>query len=347
MLAFFLAVGLGAHALDEFRSRPLATRISDVWPMSIAMFSLAGALAIGVVASVTISLWAAPFVLFGGFIVVAYNLEWWSGRFHSDMWFGLAWGAFPALVGYWANAERLDIQANLDKSVGLHHQHLGELRFLQGDQAAGQRELEQAIALQETSRIAYAEAHDGKDFFKARYNAFIANVLLMDAGIDAEAHEAQALTELEALLAADVVPTDLRATIIEMLTKTDPDAGPQGITTFLIEKDFPGFSVAQKLDKLGMRGSETGELVFQDCEVPAENVLGTLGEGVNVLMSGLDFERTVLAAGPLGIMAAAMDIVMPYIHERRQFGKPIGTFQLMQGKLADMYVAMNAARAYV
>ncbi len=113
VLAFFLAVGLGAHALDEFRSRPLATRISDGWLMSIAMFSLAGALAVGVVASVTISLWAAPFVLFGGFIVVAYNLEWWSGRFHSDLWFGLAWGAFPALVGYWANAERLDVPALL------------------------------------------------------------------------------------------------------------------------------------------------------------------------------------------------------------------------------------------
>ena len=113
VLAFFLAVGLGAHALDEFRSRPLATRISNVRLMSIAVISISGALAIGVVASVTISLWAVPFVLFGGFIVVAYNLEWWSGRLHSDMWFSLAWGAFPALVGYWANAERLDIQALL------------------------------------------------------------------------------------------------------------------------------------------------------------------------------------------------------------------------------------------
>ncbi len=138
-----------------------------------------------------------------------------------------------------------------------------------------------------------------------------------------------------------------QANTVIVYAKTDPDAGPHGITAFVIEKDFPGYSVAQKLDNLGMRGSETGELVFQDCQVPEENVLGTLGEGVNVLMSGLDFERTVLAAGPLGIMAAAMDIVMPYVHERRQFGKPIGTFQLMQGKIADMYVAMNAARAYV
>src|SRR5262249_15996035 len=110
---------------------------------------------------------------------------------------------------------------------------------------------------------------------------------------------------------------------------------------------FAGFSIGQKLDKLGMRGSETGELVFQDCEVPEENVLGGVGQGVKVLMSGLDFERTVLAAGPLGLMQAALDVVLPYAHERKQFGKPIGEFQLMQGKLADMYVALNASRAYV
>ncbi|MES0809200.1 isovaleryl-CoA dehydrogenase [Roseibium sp. SCPC15] len=129
--------------------------------------------------------------------------------------------------------------------------------------------------------------------------------------------------------------------------KTDPDAGPKGITAFLVEKDFPGFSVAQKLDKLGMRGSETGELVFQNCEVPEENVLGEVGKGVNVLMSGLDYERAVLAAGCIGIMQAAMDVVIPYVHEREQFGKPIGTFQLVQGKIADMYVAMNATKSYV
>ncbi|MEP4768414.1 MAG: isovaleryl-CoA dehydrogenase [Roseibium sp.] len=129
--------------------------------------------------------------------------------------------------------------------------------------------------------------------------------------------------------------------------KTNPDAGPKGITAFLVEKGFPGFSVAQKLDKLGMRGSETGELVFQNCEVPEENVLGEVGKGVNVLMSGLDYERTVLAAGAVGIMQAAMDIVIPYVHEREQFGKPIGTFQLVQGKVADMYVSMNASKSYV
>lgn len=129
--------------------------------------------------------------------------------------------------------------------------------------------------------------------------------------------------------------------------KTDPNAGPKGITAFLVEKTFPGFSVAQKLDKLGMRGSHTGELVFENCEVPEENILGGLNKGVHVLMSGLDYERAVLAAGPLGIMDAAMDIVVPYVHERKQFGQAIGEFQLMQGKLADMYTTMNACKAYV
>ncbi len=137
------------------------------------------------------------------------------------------------------------------------------------------------------------------------------------------------------------------AQVIVVYAKTDPDAGARGITAFLVETGFKGFRVAQKLDKLGMRGSSTGELVFEDCEVPEENVLGQLGRGVNVLMSGLDYERTVLAAGPLGIMQAAMDVVIPYIHERKQFGQPIGEFQLIQGKVADMYTEMNAARAYV
>ena len=137
------------------------------------------------------------------------------------------------------------------------------------------------------------------------------------------------------------------AQVIVVYAKTDPAAGARGITAFLVETGFKGFKVAQKLDKLGMRGSSTGELVFEDCEVPAENVLGQVGRGVNVLMSGLDFERAVLAAGPIGIMQAAMDIVVPYVHERRQFGQPIGTFQLIQAKLADMSTEMNAAKAYV
>lgn len=137
------------------------------------------------------------------------------------------------------------------------------------------------------------------------------------------------------------------ADVLVVYAKTDPAAGARGITAFLVEKGFKGFSTAQKLDKLGMRGSDTGELVFQDCEVPEENVLNQVGKGVNVLMSGLDYERAVLAAGPLGIMQAAMDVVLPYIHERKQFGQSIGTFQLIQGKVADMYTEMNAARAYV
>ncbi len=137
------------------------------------------------------------------------------------------------------------------------------------------------------------------------------------------------------------------ADVLVVYAKTDPQAGSRGITAFLVEKGMPGFSCAQKLDKLGMRGSNTGELVFEGCRVPAENLLGAEGRGVNVLMSGLDYERAVLAAGPLGIMQACMDVVLPYVHERRQFGQAIGEFQLIQGKLADMYVTMNAARSYV
>ena len=138
-----------------------------------------------------------------------------------------------------------------------------------------------------------------------------------------------------------------QAETLVVYAKTDPSAGPRGITAFLIEKGMKGFSTAQKLDKLGMRGSDTSELVFEDCEVPEENVLGSLGKGVNVLMSGLDYERTVLAGGPIGIMMACLDVVVPYLHERKQFGKSIGEFQLMQGKIADMYVTFSAARSYV
>jgi isovaleryl-CoA dehydrogenase len=137
------------------------------------------------------------------------------------------------------------------------------------------------------------------------------------------------------------------ADVIVVYAKTDPAAGSRGITAFIVEKGFAGFSTAQKLDKLGMRGSNTGELVFQDCFVPEENIVGALGGGAAVLMSGLDYERAVLSGGPLGIMQACMDVVMPYVHEREQFGQPIGEFQLIQAKLADMYTKMNASRAYV
>ena len=137
------------------------------------------------------------------------------------------------------------------------------------------------------------------------------------------------------------------ANVLVVYAKTDPDAGPRGITAFIVERGFEGFSTARKLDKLGMRGSNTCELVFDDCEVPCENVLGDEGRGVHVLLSGLDYERVVLAGGPLGIMAACMDVVMPYVHERKQFNRSIGEFQLVQGKIADMYTTMNACRAYV
>jgi len=137
------------------------------------------------------------------------------------------------------------------------------------------------------------------------------------------------------------------AATLVVYAKTDPEKHSRGITAFVMDTDTPGFSVAQKLDKLGMRGSNTGELVFENVEVPFENVLHEEGKGVEVLMSGLDYERTVLAGGPLGIMAACMDVAMPYVHERKQFGKAIGEFQLVQGKLADMYTTMNACRAYV
>ena len=137
------------------------------------------------------------------------------------------------------------------------------------------------------------------------------------------------------------------ADVLVVYAKTDLAAGAKGITAFLIERDCKGFSVSQKLDKMGMRGSDTAELVFQDCEVPAEQVMGREGAGVNILMSGLDYERAVLAGGPLGIMQACLDVVLPYVRERKQFGQPIGNFQLMQAKVADMYVALNSARAYV
>ena len=137
------------------------------------------------------------------------------------------------------------------------------------------------------------------------------------------------------------------ADTLVVYAKTDRTAGARGITAFIVEKTFKGFSAGKKLDKLGMRGSDTSEIVFVDCEVPRDNVLGVVGNGVNVLMSGLDYERAVLAAGPLGVMQACLDLVIPYVHQRTQFGQPIGRFQLMQAKLADMYVTLNAAKAYV
>jgi isovaleryl-CoA dehydrogenase len=238
---------------------------------------------------------------------------------------------------------------------------------------AGMGYLEQAIAVEEISRgsaavgLSYG-AHsnlcvnqirrNGSDDIKKRY---------LPKLISGEHVGSLAMSEVGA--GSDVVSMKLRAEkkgdryvlngtkmwitnspdaqVIVVYAKTDPAAGPRGMTTFVVETGFKGFKVAQKLDKMGMRGSSTGELVFEDVEIPEENVLGQVGKGVNVLMSGLDYERAVLAAGPLGIMQSCMDVVVPYIHERKQFGQPIGTFQLIQGKVADMYTVMNAARAYV
>src|SRR6201995_4345779 len=143
------------------------------------------------------------------------------------------------------------------------------------------------------------------------------------------------------------IPNGPQADTLVVYAKTDPSAGPRGVSAFLIEKGFAGFSTPQKLDKLGMRGSDTSELLFQDCEVPEENLMGREGEGARILMSGLDYERAVLSAGCIGIMQACLDLVVPYVHDRKQFGQPIGSFQLMQGKIADMYVALSAARSYV
>ena len=238
---------------------------------------------------------------------------------------------------------------------------------------AGMGYLEHCVAMEEISRasasvgLSYG-AHSNLCVNQIRKNGTEAQKRRYLPGlIEGSAVGALAMSEPEA--GSDVVSMRLRAEkrgdryvlngtkmwitngpeadTLVVYAKTDPAAGPRGITAFLVEKGMAGFSCAQKLDKLGMRGSNTGELVFQDCEVPEENVLGGLGRGVNVLMSGLDYERAVLAAGPIGIMQACMDVVLPYIHERKQFGQAIGEFQLMQGKIADMYTTMNAARAYV
>jgi isovaleryl-CoA dehydrogenase len=238
---------------------------------------------------------------------------------------------------------------------------------------AGLGYLEQAVAIEEISRgsaavgLSYG-AHanlcvnqirrNGNDAQKRQY---------LPKLISGEHVGALAMSEAEA--GSDVVSMKLRAEkkgdryvlngtkmwitnspdaqVIVVYAKTDPAAGHRGITAFIVETSYKGFKVAQKLDKMGMRGSSTGELVFEDCEVPEVNIVGGVGKGVNVLMSGLDYERATLAAGPLGIMQAALDVVIPYIHQRKQFGQPIGTFQLIQAKVADMYTLMNASRAYV
>jgi isovaleryl-CoA dehydrogenase len=284
-------------------------------------------------------------------------------------------------VARFAADEVAPIAAELDKTDRFPRElwpRMGELGLLgitveEEYGGAGLGYLEQAVALEELSRASAAVglsygAHSNLCVNQIRRNAsHELKARYLPKLISGEHVGSLAMSETGA--GSDVVGMKLRADrkgdryvlngtkmwitnspdaqVVVTYAKTEPGAGPRGITAFIVETGWKGFKVAQKLDKLGMRGSSTGELVFEDCEVPAENVLGSVGKGVNVLMSGLDYERAVLAAGPLGIMQSCMDVVVPYVHERKQFGQPIGTFQLIQGKLADMYTTMNACKAYV
>ena len=238
-----------------------------------------------------------------------------------------------AAMGYLAHVIAIEEISRASASVGLSYGAHSNLCVNQiarwGNAEQKQRVLPQLISGEHVGSLAMSEPSSGSDVVSMRLDAEKRNDRFVLNGSKmwiTNAPDAQTLI---------------------VYAKTDKNAGSRGITAFLIDKDMQGFSVGQKLDKLGMRGSNTAELIFEDCEVPYENILGEENQGVTVLMSGLDYERVVLAAGPLGIMAAAMDIVVPYVHEREQFGRPIGQFQLMQGKLADMYTNMNACRAYV
>ena len=236
-------------------------------------------------------------------------------------------------MGYLAHCVAMEEVSRASASVGLSYGAHSNLCVNQirrnGNEAQKRKYLPKLISGEHLGALAMSEAGAGSDVVSMRLRA--------DKKGDRYVLNGTKLWITNAHYAETLV----------VYAKTAPDAGPRGITAFIIEKDFKGFRPAQKLDKLGMRGSPTSELVFEDCEVPEENVLGKLNEGVRVLMSGLDYERAVLAAGPLGIMEACMDAVVPYIHERKQFGQPIGEFQLVQGKIADMYTTMNACKAYV
>ena len=219
--------------------------------------------------------------------------------------------------------------ASVGLSYGAHSNLCVNQIFRNGTEAQKRQYLPRLISGQHVGALAMSEPNAGSDVVSMRLRA--------------EKHGDRYVLNGTKMW----ITNGPNADVLVIYAKTDPAAGSRGITAFLVEKGFKGFSTSPKLDKLGMRGSNTCELVFQDCEVPEENILGGVGRGVNVLMSGLDYERAVLAAGPLGIMRACLDAVIPYVHERKQFGQAIGEFQLMQGKLADMYTAMNAARAYV
>jgi len=236
-------------------------------------------------------------------------------------------------MGYLANCIAVEELSRASAAVGLSYGVHSNLAINQitrhGTEAQKQRHLPRLIAGEHVGALAMSETGAGSDV--------VSMTLRAEAKGD---HFVLTGSKMWITNGPD-------ADVLIVYAKTDPAAGPRGITAFIIEKVFAGFRPAQKLDKLGMRGSSTSELVFDKCAVPAENVLGQVGKGVEVLMSGLDYERVVLAAGPLGIMAACLDIVVPYVHQRKQFGQPIGEFQLMQAKLADMYTTANAARAYV
>jgi isovaleryl-CoA dehydrogenase len=240
-------------------------------------------------------------------------------------------------MGYLAHVVAMEEISRASAAVGLSYGAHSNLCVNQirrnGSEAQKRRYLPRLISGEHVGALAMSEPGSGSDVVSMRLRA---------------ERQGEGASERYVLNGNKMwITNGPEANTLVVYAKTDVQAGPKGITAFLVEKGMKGFSTAQKLDKLGMRGSNTCELVFQDCEVPAENILGQEGRGVNVLMSGLDYERAVLAAGPLGIMAACMDAVLPYVHERQQFGQPIGEFQLMQGKVADMYSTMTACRAYV
>jgi len=240
-------------------------------------------------------------------------------------------------LGYLAHVVAMEEISRASAAVGLSYGAHSNLCVNQirrnGSEAQKRRYLPKLISGEHVGALAMSEPGSGSDVVSMRLRAD---------------RQASAAGDRYVLNGNKMwITNGPEADTLVVYAKTDIQAGPKGITAFLIEKGMKGFSTAQKLDKLGMRGSNTCELVFRDCEVPAENILGQEGRGVNVLMSGLDYERAVLAAGPVGIMAACMDAVLPYVHERQQFGQPIGEFQLMQGKVADMYSTMTACRAYV
>ena len=235
-------------------------------------------------------------------------------------------------MGYLEHAVAMEEISRASASVGLSYGAHSNLCVNQirrnGNDAQKQRYLPRLISGEHVGALAMSEAGSGSDVVSMRLRA--------------EQHGDRYVLNGTKMWITNGPDAD----VLIVYAKTDPDAGPRGITTFLVEKDCDGFSTAQKLDKLGMRGSNTCELVFDNCEVPADNVLGEINRGVNVLMSGLDYERVILAAGPVGIMQACLDVVVPYVHERKQFDTAIGEFQFIQGKLADMYAVTNASRAY-